>query len=165
VVVRVPGGDLRQPPDPAVPGSQVRGAQARDQPADRLPAATQVRSRLGPGHYGGILGVTGVQRVHDLAVHLDRLTGDELADPTRQVLVRVRDVIYHHRHRPGVIVQRRRAPFFLAAAGYEADQPVPGRIDIGGAAGRVPRVLRHDSYPTNRCTPPAEPEPSIWEEP
>ena len=51
----------------------------------------------------------GVERVHDAAVHLDRLPCDELTDPAGQVLIRVRDVIDDHRHRPGVAGQARGA--------------------------------------------------------
>jgi hypothetical protein len=55
--------------------------------------------------------VLGVERVHDLAVDLDRLARDQLAHPPREVLVRVRDVVHDDADWPGVTVEgRARAP-------------------------------------------------------
>jgi hypothetical protein len=152
VIVRVPGGNLRQALDHAVPRGQVRGVQARDQPADGVPAAAQVLGHLSLGYRGGGLGVLGVQRVHRLAAYLGRLAGDELADPAGQVLVRVRDVIDDHRHWPGITIEGCCAPFPVGAAADEADQPVSGRLDIGRIGRRGPRIVRHGSHPTNRHT-------------
>jgi hypothetical protein len=72
VIVRVPGGNLRQAPDHAVPGGQVRGVEAGDQSADGVPAAAQVLGHLSLGYRCGGLGMLGIQRVHGLAAYLDR---------------------------------------------------------------------------------------------
>jgi hypothetical protein len=51
--------------------------------------------------------VLSVEGVHDLAVDLNRLTRNDLAYPSREVLIRVRDVIHDDADRPGVTIERR----------------------------------------------------------
>jgi len=150
MIICVPGGDLRQAPDPAVPRGQVGGAEARDEHADGSSAAAQVLRRLRFAHRRGVPGMLGVERVHDAAVHLDRLPRDELTDPAGQVLIRVRDVIDDHRHRPGIAGQGRRGPFLVAAAAHEADHPFPGRVDVRGIRRWVLLITCHEGRPVNR---------------
>ena len=150
MIVCVPGRDLRQTPDSAVPGCQAVLAEARDQQADGHPAAAQVLRRLGLAHRRSVPGVLRVEGVHGITVHLNPLACDDLAYPARQVLIRVRHVIHHHCHRPGIPVQGRGAPLLVAAATDEGDHPLPGRVNVRCICRWAPRILCHESHPTNR---------------
>jgi hypothetical protein len=107
MAVRMPDRDLREALDPAVASLQVSSGQARDQPADGRAAAAQVAGCVGLAHRPSCLGVLRVEGVHDLAVDLNRLTRNDLAYPSREVLIRVRDVIHDDAYRPGVTIERR----------------------------------------------------------
>ena len=102
----MPDRDLREPLDYAVCGVQVGGAETRDQPADGRAATAQVPGCLSLARRRG-LGVLRVERVHHVVVHLDLLASDDLAYPSREVLIRVRDVIHDYAYRPGVTIERR----------------------------------------------------------
>jgi hypothetical protein len=95
--------------------------------------------------------VLGVERVHHVTVYVDQLAGGDLADPPRQVLIRVGDVVHDDRHRPGISVggEGRRAPLLLGASLYEADQPVSGRVDLRSVGRRGERIFGHDRHFTD----------------
>ena len=116
MLVGVPDRDLRQAPDPAVAAFQIGGAQVGNQPADGPAVAAQVHGRLGLAHRCRFPGVLRIESVYDIAVNLDLLAAHNLAYPSREVPICVRDVIHDHRDRPGITIDGRCVPILLCAA-------------------------------------------------
>lgn len=115
MVVCMPDRDLGQALDPGITGLQIRGGAAGHQRTDGRTAAAQVLSSLGPGHRHRRGSVPGIEGVDDIGVHRHHLAPEDLAHPAGQVLIRIRNVICHHAHRPWVALERRGIPLLGGA--------------------------------------------------
>ena len=73
-----------------------------------------------------------------------------LVKPLIAVTITLNPAAAHHG--PGSYTIRTPGSRTRGMAANEADQPVPGRLDIGRLGRRVPPIVRHGSHPANRHT-------------